>query len=122
MSDARKPPTISAVLTVYNKAPFLPDTIRSLRRQTEDETEIEYIFADDASSDDSVGVIRTLMADAPHARVIENADNRGPSVRLNQAAAAAAGAYLYLLDGDDIATDGAMMGMLRLLWNSRKEA
>lgn len=121
MSDTRKPPTISAVLTVYNKAPFLPDTIRSLRRQTEDEWEVEYVFVDDASSDDSVAIIRSLMADAPHVRVIENTDNRGPSIRLNQGAAAAAGAYLYLLDGDDIATCGAMMGMLRLLERERAD-
>ncbi|MEM8947999.1 MAG: glycosyltransferase family 2 protein [Pseudomonadota bacterium] len=115
MSDAGKPPTVSAIITVYNKAPFLPDTIRSLRRQLEDETEVEYVFADDASSDDSVAIIKDLMADAPRVQLIENTDNHGPSVRLNQAAAAAAGRYFYFLDGDDIATKGAIAGMLRLL-------
>lgn len=115
MSQSAKPPLISAVLTVYNKAPFLPDTIRSLRRQAEDEREVEYIFVDDASSDGSVEIIESLMADAPHVRIIENQDNRGPSIRLNQGATAAAGSYLYFLDGDDIATRGAMSGMLRLL-------
>ncbi len=115
MSDARKPPTISAVLTVYNKAAFLPDTIRSLRRQAEDEAEVEYIFADDASSDNSVALIKELMAGAPHVQIIENTDNRGPSIRLNQAAAVARGDVLYFLDGDDITTRGAMAGMLRLL-------
>lgn len=115
MSEPAKPPIISVVVTVYNKAQFLPDTIRSLRRQTKDEQSIEYIFVDDASSDASVPTIKTHMAGAPHIRVIENADNRGPSVRLNQGAAEAAGTYLYFLDGDDIATRGAMMGMLRLL-------
>lgn len=115
MSETAKPPSISAVLTVYNKAPFLPDTIASLRRQTEDEQDVEYIFVDDASRDDSVAIIKQLTANAPRVRVIENADNRGPSVRLNQGAAAAAGDYLYFLDGDDIATSGAMLGMLGLL-------
>ncbi|MGI9487153.1 MAG: glycosyltransferase family 2 protein [Geminicoccaceae bacterium] len=115
MSNARKPPTISAVLTVYNKAAFLPNTIRSLRRQIEDETEIDYIFVDDASCDGSVSLIKDLMADAPRVRIIENTDNRGPSIRLNQAAAAASGDFLYFLDGDDIATRGAMSGMLERL-------
>lgn len=115
MSDARKPPTISAVVTVYNKAAFLPDTIRSLRRQAEDETAIEYIFVDDASCDLSVSIIKNLMTDAPRFQLIENTDNRGPSIRLNQAAAAASGDFLYFLDGDDIATLGAMSGMLARL-------
>ena len=111
MSETAKPPTISAVLTVYNKAPFLPETIRSLRRQTEDERNVEYVFVDDASSDDSVAIIKEQMAGAPQVRVLENRENRGPSVRLNQGAAAASGEFLYLLDGDDIATQGAMLGM-----------
>ncbi len=115
MSSAAKPPTVSAVVTVYDKAPFLPDTIRSLRRQAEDEREVEYVFVDDSSHDGSVDIIEGLMADAPRVRIIENADNRGPSVRLNQGAAAATGDFLYFLDGDDIATKGAMVGMLRRL-------
>lgn len=115
MSETATPPMISAVLTVYNKAPYLPDTIRSLRRHAEDERDIEYVFVDDASSDQSVSLIRELMAGAPRVRVIENADNCGPSVRLNQGAAAATGEFLYLLDGDDVATQGAMEGMHRLL-------
>lgn len=115
MSDARKPPTISAVLTVYNKAAFLPNTIRSLRRQIEDETEIEYIFVDDTSSDGSIPLIKELMADAPNTHIIENTDNHGPSIRLNQAVAAATGGYLYFLDGDDIAARGAISGMLQRL-------
>jgi len=106
---------ISAVVTVYNKAPFLPATIRSLRRQAMDEEIIEYIIVDDASSDRSVPLIKELLADAPHVRIIANADNLGPSIRLNQGAKAAVGEFLYFLDGDDIATDGAMRGMLRLL-------
>ena len=83
MSDTKKPPTVSAVVTVYNKAPHLADTIRSLRRQAEDEEDVEYIFVDDRSSDDSVEIIKTATSDAPSVRIIENADNRGPSVRLN---------------------------------------
>lgn len=121
MSDAKKPPTVSAVLTVYNKAPFLPDTIRSLRRQTEDETDVEYIFVDDASCDDSVSSIKELTANAPNVRIIENTDNRGPSIRLNQGAAAAAGVYLYFLDGDDVATVRAMSGMLKRLRDERAD-
>ena len=115
MSARAKPPIVSAVLTVYNKAAVLPDTIRSLRRQTEDETAVEYVFVDDASDDESVVIIRDMMADVAGFRIIENSENRGPSVRLNQGVAAASGDFLYFLDGDDIAVQGAMCGMLRLL-------
>lgn len=115
MSDSAKPPAVSAVITVYNKEPYLADTIRSLRRQTDDERAIEYVFVDDASTDRSIAVIKKLMADAPNVRIIENGDNKGPSIRLNQGARTASGELLYFLDADDIATRGALNGMAQLL-------
>ena len=115
MANQTSSPIVSAVVTVYNKADFLPATIRSLRRQMPDEHQVEYIFVDDASTDRSVSVIEEAMQGAPHVRIIANDDNAGPSIRLNQGVEAARGAYLYFLDGDDLAADGAMAGMLDLL-------
>jgi len=115
MNNTSSSPIVSAVVTVYNKAPYLPATMRSLRRQMPDEDQVEYIFVDDASTDRSVAVIEDAMRDAPHVLIIANHDNVGPSIRLNQGARAARGAYLYFLDGDDLAADGAMAGMLGLL-------
>ncbi len=80
-----------------------------------DEGQVEYIFVDDASTDRSVALIEDAMRDAPHVLIVANHDNAGPSIRLNQGARAAVGRYLYFLDGDDIATEGAMAGMLSLL-------
>lgn len=121
MNATSSAPIVSAVLTVYNKAPCLPWTIRSLRRQMADERQVEYIFVDDASTDESIEVIRREMAGAPRLLVIANADNRGPSVRLNQGGRAASGCYLYFLDADDIAVDGAMAAMLHLLQRERAD-
>jgi glycosyltransferase involved in cell wall biosynthesis len=114
-------PKVSAVLTVYNKAGPLPATMRSLRRQMPDERLIEYVFVDDRSSDRSLDVIREAMAGAPHLRIIENTENRGPSIRLNQGAEAARGQWLYLLDADDIAPAGTIEAMLDLLERERAE-
>ncbi|MGI9491364.1 MAG: glycosyltransferase family 2 protein [Geminicoccaceae bacterium] len=108
-------PIVSAVVTVYNKASFLPATIRSLRDQMPDEEQVEYVFVDDASTDRSISVIEEALQGAPHVRIIANDTNTGPSVRLNQGAKAATGTYLYFLDGDDLAAEGAMTSMLDLL-------
>ncbi len=115
MSNAQSTPIVSAVVTVFNKASFLPATIRSLRGQMKDEGQVEYVFVDDASTDDSVSIIQHDLQDAPNVRIITNHDNRGPSIRLNQGSHAANAPYLYFLDGDDIAREGAMAGMLDLL-------
>ena len=108
-------PKVSALFTVYNKAGYIARTIASVRAQLSDEQDIEYVFADDVSKDNSLDIIRGAVAGAPHVQIIENSENRGPSVRLNQAANAARGEFLYFLDSDDLAAPGAVSNMLSLL-------
>lgn len=108
-------PKVSALFTVYNKSGYLARTIDSVRRQMPDESEIEYVFADDVSTDHSLEIVRASAGDAPNVQILENTENRGPSVRLNQAAQAARGEFLYFLDADDLAAPGAIPAMLKLL-------
>ena len=108
-------PAVSALITVYNKAGYIARTIASVRAQLPDEAQIEYVFTDDVSSDNSLEIVREAIAGAPHVQIIENSENRGPSVRLNQAAHAARGEFLYFLDSDDLAAPGTISGMLSLL-------
>jgi len=108
-------PKVSALFTVYNKAGYLAATIASVRAQMPDEAEIEYVFADDVSTDKSLDVIEAAMIGAPNVQIIRNSKNRGPSVRLNQAARAATGQYLYFLDADDLAAPGTIPAMLGML-------
>ena len=115
MTQTPSAPLVSAVVTVFNKASYLPATIRSLRGQMPNEEAVEYIFVDDLSTDGSVAVIEKEILGAPHVQIISNHENRGPSIRLNQGAKVATAPYLYFLDGDDLAVDGAMAGMLNLL-------
>ncbi|MGF1475163.1 MAG: glycosyltransferase family 2 protein [Geminicoccaceae bacterium] len=108
-------PTVSAVVTVYNKAEHVTDTIRSIRGQIDDETDVEYVFVDDASTDGSMEVVARELRGAPNQQLIWNEDNRGPSVRLNQGGRSASGRYLYFLDADDLALRGVVAEMRRLL-------
>jgi len=108
------PPDISYVIPVYNKADILPDVVRALAAQTLDAS-TEYIFVDDASTDGSAALLETLSAKLPGLSVLGNAGNAGPSIRLNQGAAAAAGRYLCLIDADELIAPDAVAVMLRLL-------
>lgn len=110
--------TISVVLTVFNKARFLPDTLLSLYAQegAGRDFELEFVFADDASRDDSVAVGEAFFRDHPaRLRMIRNEQNAGPSVRLNQGIGAATGDYIFVFDADDIAPRNVLLTMLRLL-------
>jgi glycosyltransferase involved in cell wall biosynthesis len=95
MTDA---PRVSFLVTVFDKAGVIAQTLASLRAQTL--TDWEAVVVDDASRDGSPDAVRAV-AD-PRIRLIGNAENRGPAIRLNQAAAAARGRWLIPVDGDDL--------------------
>jgi len=111
---------LSFVLTVYNKQAYLGNTIASLRNQRGDFSR-EYLFVDDCSTDDSIAVIEKQTQGMANVTIIRNADNMGPSVRLNQGARQARGDYLYLLDADDIIPNNAAEKMLALLKKERAD-
>lgn len=110
--------TISVVLTVYNKARFLPDTLQSLYAQdgAGRDFALEFVFVDDCSTDDSVAVGEAFFRDHPCAvQVIRNEKNAGPAVRLNQGLRAAHGQYVFVFDADDIAPRNVLATMLHEL-------
>jgi hypothetical protein len=93
-------PTVSYVITVYNKAPFLPYVIAGLTVQ-EGDFEREFIFVDDGSTDDSVECLERLTPPLGNVTIIRQ-DNRGPALATNAGIDAATGDYIKLVDGDDI--------------------
>ncbi len=91
---------ISYVVTIYNKADFIPAMIEGLKRQTGDFAR-EFIFVDDGSSDNSLEILESLTHDWPDRKIICQ-DNAGPSVATNVGAAGARYKWLKFVDGDDV--------------------
>ncbi|WP_180056363.1 MULTISPECIES: glycosyltransferase family 2 protein [unclassified Acinetobacter] len=92
---------ISVILTHYNKGLLLNRTIDSL--QPEDENLHEIIVVDDCSTDPEWPTnYQYLLTNYPKVKIIQNTNNKGPAVRLNQGAFTAAGDYLFFMDSDDI--------------------
>ncbi len=103
-------PRVSYVVTVYNKAPYLPFLVDGLKRQ-EGGFAREFVFVDDGSSDGSADALGRLTAGWSDVRIIVQA-NRGPSQAMNAGLAAAGGDFVKALDGDDMLTPGATAALL----------
>lgn len=89
-------PSISVVISSYNYAHFLGETIRSVLGQTYPAREV--IVVDDGSSDNSVEVARSFGG---RVRVVEQ-ENGGVCVARNNGARLATGEVVAFLDSDDI--------------------
>jgi glycosyltransferase involved in cell wall biosynthesis len=104
---------VSYVVTVYNKAPYLPYVTAGLAAQWGD-FEREYIFVNDGSTDGSRECLLGLIADWQHATLIDQ-DNAGPALALNRGLAAATGDLIKPMDGDDLLLPDATRSLLDAL-------
>ena len=87
----------SVIIPVFNRAQWIGRAVRSVLAQDVDDYEV--IVVDDASEDDTVGVVKEAFGDG--VRVIELAQNRGVSAARNRGIEAARGEWLAFLDSDD---------------------
>lgn len=89
---------ISAIIPVYNSAEFLEECIESLRNQTL--KEIEMIFINDGSTDNSLDILKNYENIDSRIKVIDQ-ENSGPSEARNKGIEVAKGDYLSFIDSDD---------------------
>lgn len=93
--------TISVITPIYNVKPFVTKCVESLMAQTFDD--VEYIFVDDASTDGSIPILESIVAQHPEkkVRMLHHEVNKGlPSAR-KTGYEAATGEYIFNCDGDD---------------------
>ena len=94
---------VSVIILVYNAEKLLECCIRSLMEQTL--TDIEYVFVDDASTDNSLAVLERVLTDYPErkssVKLIKNKHNLGQAASRLKAIKATTGEYVIHCDSDD---------------------
>ncbi|MGM0578419.1 MAG: glycosyltransferase family 2 protein [Myxococcota bacterium] len=66
------------LVPVYEEAPDLPDALERIDAALEGRTDqVELLFVDDASTDDSAVLLQGYVASRPHARVLVHQEHRG---------------------------------------------
>ncbi len=93
-----KPPLISVIITSYNYAHYLSESISSVLMQ--DVHDLELIVVDNASTDNTDEVISGYLAD-PRLRYYKNATNIGLTPNHCRGLELARGAYILFVSADD---------------------
>jgi lipopolysaccharide biosynthesis glycosyltransferase/glycosyltransferase involved in cell wall biosynthesis len=104
-------PQFSIIMPVFNRGKLLERSIRSV--QLQDFSDFELIVVDDASTDDTVQVIRRLAKTDARIKRIELKTNRGPGVARNIGIEQARGKYVGICDSDDYLIPGALSAFAR---------
>jgi glycosyltransferase involved in cell wall biosynthesis len=94
-------PAVSVIVPLFNDADVVTDALDSVARSTFGSWEI--VVVDDASTDDSVGVVRDWIERNPdlRLRIVGHELNAGLSRARNTGAAGARGGLLLMLDSDN---------------------
>ena len=107
-------PKVSVVVAVYNVSKYFEQCLRSLFEQTL--KEVEYIFVDDCSTDDSMEILSRVMQEYPQCEeqvsVLHHDHNMGVAATKNDGIRAAAGEFVAIVDPDDYAE----ANMLETMW------
>jgi glycosyltransferase involved in cell wall biosynthesis len=92
-------PTLSVTVTNFNYARYLDQNLESIRSQTFDDFEV--IVVDNASTDESLDVIRRHRAKDNRIRLIAHARNEGMFASMREACDVSRGRYRVHIDADD---------------------
>ena len=105
-------PQVSVVMSVYNGADFLADSVRSILSQ--EGVDFELIVVNDGSSDSSAPLLDRFAEADSRVRVIHQ-DNRGVTRALVRGCALARGTYIARQDCGDLSLPGRLLNELRAM-------
>ena len=93
------PPSVTVIVTVYNRLNYLTDALKSVFMQTFDDYEV--IVADDSGTAAARNIVSTFMAGG-RTRYEANARTLGIVLSLKSALKEARGRYVAILNDDDV--------------------
>ena len=94
---------VSVIIPIYNNAIYIERCAKSLLNQTLG-NELELIFVDDGSTDDSVLILRNILKKFPErinqVKIIQHSENKGSGATRTAGITAAAGDVVGSVDRD----------------------
>ncbi len=93
-------PLVSVVMATYQGEKYLKIQIESLLAQ--DYPNLEFIWVDDASTDQSLSILKAYASQDERIHILENLKNEGHNAAFEKGMKAANGEYIALSDQDDV--------------------
>lgn len=110
---------ISVIIPIYNVEHFISHCVVNLMRQTLDE--VEYIFVNDATPDDSIRILKEALENFPEklsqVKILTHEENKGLPAARNTGLKVASGKYIFHCDSDDYMEPDT----LKMLYNTAEK-
>lgn len=93
---------VSIITPTFNSERFIEETIRSILAQTY--TDWELLITDDASTDETVNIVRKFADDDPRIKLFQFNENMGAAMARRHSIDRATGRFIAFCDSDDLWT------------------
>ncbi|GGR48828.1 GT2 family glycosyltransferase [Nocardioides luteus] len=110
-------PSVSVVIPCYNYGRYLPQAVAGALDQSG--VDVDVLIVDDASTDDSADIARSLAAADPRVQVLVHEQNAGHIRTYNDGLALARGDYVTLVSADDVLMPDALTRAAALMEHHR---
>ncbi len=106
-------PLITIGIPIYNGAPWIEETIASIKNQTEQDFEI--VLCDNASTDDTESICRKMASEDSRFKYIRNPENIGAPKNYNLAIESASGKYFKWNSASDLCLPSLLEDCIKVL-------
>lgn len=114
---------VTVIVPVYNVRKYIARCVGSLMEQTLND--VEFIFVNDASSDDSISTLKCVLEKYPQRQadvtILTHAKNKGLPAARNTGLFRATGRYIYHCDSDDYVEPSMLQDMYECAINSNAD-
>jgi abequosyltransferase len=110
-----KRPLLTIAIPTYNRAEYLRQLLDSLLEQVRNESRVEVLISDNASTDDTANLIHEKRRNGSPLTYLANEHNIGPDANFLQCFESAAGKYVWIIGDDDLLLPGAVSQVLEYL-------
>lgn len=109
----KKKPLVSVIMPVYNTGSFLVDAIESILNQTY--KNFEFIIINDASTDNSLKIIKKYAEIDKRIKIINNKKRLGLAKSLNKGIKISKGEFIARMDSDDVSFKNRLEKQIKYL-------
>jgi glycosyltransferase involved in cell wall biosynthesis len=108
-------PLLTIAIPTHNRSSFLDELLLSLARQYEGDPQVELLVSDNASTDETPGIIAAYVARGLPIQYLRNVENVGADANFVQCFEQARGKYVWLIGDDDVLVPGAIAKIVQYL-------
>lgn len=113
-------PLLTIAIPTWQRGSFLELTLAQLHREmtalpVDVHDQVEILVSDNASSDDTPGVVTRAQAGGLSLNYVRNSENIGSDANIAQCFNLAQGQYVLILGDDDLLTDSTLLWLLSTL-------